>query len=440
MSPPNRAFAFLRRVLVALVLGTPAVLAWHHFGMTRVLALDTSAHQVETNDDRGLGGRSIGSWQPEGHPVGPLGTLWCQLDAGYAWPYCEVAFTLAQSPEGVDLSRYDSVRFRLHYEGVGPSSVRFYLRNFEPGFSKSGDSASLKVNEVEFEVPAGGEIDVPLRFFRIASWWAVEHNVPLQHTDTRIDNVPFVELSTGSRSLPGLHRIRIEAIEFHGKWLGLAQVLTLLVGAWLLFGVSWIWAELLEHRARLRDARRHLRRVESLNRALQLEAKELAGQARTDALTGALNREGLREFLLKQWPGQGGSEPLLCLVIVDIDHFKQINDSRGHACGDLVLQQFARLVQAEIRASDRLVRWGGEEVLVVCPGAAPGQGALLAEKLRLTVAEATWPTGEPLSASFGVAALVEGEDFSAVIGRADAALYRAKALGRNRVETAAVPD
>jgi diguanylate cyclase (GGDEF)-like protein len=434
MSPLNQAFALLRRVLVALVLGTPAVLAWHHFGMTRVLALGASANKAETNDDRGLGGHSVGTWQPGG----PLGTLQCQLDAGYAWPYCEVAFTLVPSPEGVDLSRYDSVRFRLHYEGVGPRSVRFYLRNFEPGLSKTGDSASLKVNEVEFEIPASGEIDVPLRLFRIASWWAVERDVPLQHTDMRIDNVPFVELSTGSKSQAGLHRIRLDAIEFHGKWLSLAQVLTLLVGAWLLFGLAWLWAELLDYRAHLRDARRHLRRVESLNRALQLEAKELAGQARTDALTGALNREGLREFLLKHWPGQGGSEPLLCLVIVDIDHFKQINDSRGHACGDQVLQQFARLVQGEIRASDRLVRWGGEEFLVVCPGAEPGQGAALAEKLRLTVAGAGWPTGEAVSASFGVAALAEGEDFAAVIGRADAALYRAKALGRNRVETAVV--
>src|SRR5262245_23002356 len=103
MTPPNRAFALLRRVLVALVLGTPAVLAWHHFGMARVLALGGATNKAETNDDRGLGGHSIGSWQPGAQ----LGTLWCQLDAGYAWPYCEVAFTLAQSPHGVDLSRYD---------------------------------------------------------------------------------------------------------------------------------------------------------------------------------------------------------------------------------------------------------------------------------------------------------------------------------------------
>lgn len=434
MSSPNWAFALLRRVLIALVLGTPALLAWHHFGMTRVLALDTRQHTAETNDDRGLGGRSVGTWRPGQ----PLGTLECQLGAGYAWPYCEVALTLAKSASGVDLSRYERVHFKLQYEGPEPRSVRFYLRNFEPGYSSLDDSGSLKVNEVEFEVPASGEIDVPMRLFRIASWWAVERSVPLHRTDTRIDNVPFVELSTGSKSLPGLHRITIQAIEFHGKWLSLAQVLTGLVGAWLLFGLAWLWAELLDYRAHLREVRRHLRRVESLNQALQLEAKELAGQARTDALTGALNREGLREFLLQHWPGKGGAEPLLCLVFMDIDHFKQINDGHGHACGDQVLQQFARLMQAEIRASDRLVRWGGEEFLVVCPGAEPGQGAALAEKLRLVVAGAAWPSGRPVSASFGVAALMDGEDFAAVIERADAALYRAKSLGRNRVETAIV--
>ena len=432
MTPPNRAFAVLRRVLIALVLGTPALLAWHYWGMERVLALNAKQHPVELNDDRTLGGHSVTSWIPDG----PLGTLQCQLDAGYAWPYCEMSLTLAKSPQGIDLSRYDRVHFRLKYEGVGPRSVRFYLRNYEEGLSNLKDTGSLKVNEVEFDIPPSGEIDVPVRLFRIASWWAVEQNVPLLHTDTRVDNVPFVELSTGSKSKPGLHRIGIEAIEFHGKWLSQSQVLMLLVGAWLLFGLAWLWGEVLGFRAHLVEARKHLKRIESLNHALHLEATVLAGQARTDPLTGALNREGLREFLLKHWPGQVASAPVLCLVFIDIDHFKRINDGHGHACGDLVLQQFARLVQAEIRAGDRLVRWGGEEFLVVCPGAEPAQGAALAEKLRHTLEGAPWPASLQVSASFGVAALADGEDFAAVIARADAALYRAKSLGRNRVETA----
>jgi diguanylate cyclase (GGDEF)-like protein len=153
-----------------------------------------------------------------------------------------------------------------------------------------------------------------------------------------------------------------------------------------------------------------------------------------DPLTGALNREGLRDFLLQQWQGEMPTSAGMSVLFADLDHFKRINDNYGHAIGDEVLKQFALLVKGEIRKSDGLVRWGGEEFLVVCPATQLPEAAKLAEKLRASVANTAWPNHILVTCSCGVATREEGEEFSSLIKRADDALYQAKHAGRNRVE------
>ena len=153
-------------------------------------------------------------------------------------------------------------------------------------------------------------------------------------------------------------------------------------------------------------------------------------------MTGALNREGLREFLMNQWMGKIPTDPPLSVIFADLDHFKLVNDQHGHAVGDDVLQQFTRLVQSEIRSQDRFVRWGGEEFLILCQDTRDSQGRGLAEKLRMALARHAWPGGIAVSASFGVTMHISGEEFGDMLLRADRALYQAKAGGRNRVEVA----
>jgi diguanylate cyclase (GGDEF)-like protein len=171
-----------------------------------------------------------------------------------------------------------------------------------------------------------------------------------------------------------------------------------------------------------------------LNETLQLETRELAGQVFLDPLTGALNRQGLRELLLKQWSRSGDMTEGVSIIFVDLDHFKSINDTLGHAAGDDVLRSFADVVTAAIRSSDKLVRWGGEEFLIVCPGTTAPLAVGIAEKLRQSMASHAWPCDLKVTASFGVTALGPREDFGEAIKRADAALYRAKSGGRDRVE------
>jgi diguanylate cyclase (GGDEF)-like protein len=230
--------------------------------------------------------------------------------------------------------------------------------------------------------------------------------------------------------------MELRSIRLHGKWISKDRLLLMLVWAWMICGLAWMAFGILHFRASLAATSARLATVEAINKALELEARELAGQAHTDPLTGALNRQGLREALLKRLQATGHYSDGLAVIFVDLDFFKRINDQHGHETGDEVLRRFAALVRAHIRAADKLVRWGGEEFLLVCPETNAEQAALLAEKLRTSMELETWPNALAVTASFGVSEIQSGEDIGAAITRADGALYRAKAGGRNRVETA----
>jgi len=156
----------------------------------------------------------------------------------------------------------------------------------------------------------------------------------------------------------------------------------------------------------------------------------------TDPLTGALNRQGLREVLMKRLHVAGRVDEEMAVVFMDIDHFKQVNDRHGHDAGDEVLRRFAGVIRNVVRSSDKLVRWGGEEFLLLCSDTTREHAATMAEKLRGALPAQPWPHGLRVTSSFGVTSLKPEEDIGAAIKRADGALYVAKANGRNRVEVA----
>src|SRR5690606_3417694 len=134
--------------------------------------------------------------------------------------------------------------------------------------------------------------------------------------------------------------------------------------------------------------------------------------------------------------------PEASLVIIDIDHFKRINDTRGHNAGDQIIVLLAQLIVQHTREQDAVCRWGGEEFLLLCPNTSVDQAFSLAEKIRKIIFANEFDRGQPLmvSASFGVCQFMPGESFVAALGRADKALYRAKALGRNCTLMAEEPE
>lgn len=168
--------------------------------------------------------------------------------------------------------------------------------------------------------------------------------------------------------------------------------------------------------------------------------QQLHWRARHDGLTGLLNRRAMQEAIDEQLHRSRRVGDTFAVVMVDIDHFKSINDQHGHAAGDQALKHTAALLQTHVRSVDRVGRFGGEEFIVLLPGVGLAQAAQVAEALRSHLAAQQMPReGEPLalSASFGVAEWKgPSEEPSRLLMRADEALYRAKRAGRNQVQAA----
>lgn len=162
------------------------------------------------------------------------------------------------------------------------------------------------------------------------------------------------------------------------------------------------------------------------------ERLTLEALANTDALTGLPNRRALYGAVERLLGTTDQGKPA-CLILLDLDHFKGINDRYGHNTGDAVLTQAATRLRGELRGGDAVGRWGGEEFLIVLPGADAAGGVQVAERLRRELGTLPFPEVGTVTASLGVAQAEPGDDLDRWVARADAALYRAKAAGRNRV-------
>jgi diguanylate cyclase (GGDEF)-like protein len=153
-----------------------------------------------------------------------------------------------------------------------------------------------------------------------------------------------------------------------------------------------------------------------------------------DHLTGAFNRSVIEGLFCREVEKARRYKRSLSLILFDIDHFKKINDTFGHATGDRVLKQLVRITEARIRTADYLVRWGGEEFLLLLPETGSVGAMVAAEKLRAALETADMGIPTPVTASFGVACFQGGkETLEELVHAADQRLYRAKQAGRNRV-------
>ncbi|MCO5978151.1 GGDEF domain-containing protein [Ideonella oryzae] len=197
-------------------------------------------------------------------------------------------------------------------------------------------------------------------------------------------------------------------------------------------GVAIISVRLGQIRERLRHQAAELKLALARNQEL----------ATRDVLTGLTNRRAmLEQMAIAAREIERHGQPL-ALVLFDLDHFKQINDSRGHAAGDRVLQRFGEVALAEIRAGDVLARWGGEEFLLMLPRTGLEEAWRCAERIRARLAALKLEGGQagmPLTFSAGVSSCRRMDQLDAAIEAADRAMYLAKATGRNRTELVAGP-
>ncbi|MFG6416530.1 diguanylate cyclase [Roseateles sp. DC23W] len=187
------------------------------------------------------------------------------------------------------------------------------------------------------------------------------------------------------------------------------------------------------------DARRERARAAHLEheqQRLREHAMALDRAAHEDVLTGLHNRRHAEFALPLLVEGARVAGQVISVAAIDVDHFKRINDSHGHAVGDAVLQQLAQLLRHRLRSADLLARVGGEEFLAVLVGIAPPQAAEICERLRLAVVEHDWAAVTPglvVRISVGIAGGMPPQAADTLLHRADHALYAAKRSGRNRV-------
>ena len=181
--------------------------------------------------------------------------------------------------------------------------------------------------------------------------------------------------------------------------------------------------------------------VKKLQDQLRERNADLDRMSRTDALTGLFNRRHLEEELDRRYSAARRHGTPLAVLLLDIDHFKKVNDTYGHPAGDLVLQEIGRRLLAQVRVEDVAGRWGGEEFLVVLPDADLPGAVIVGERVRL--ATSTTPVlagGTPILVTVsGGCALGPFGTPEELVSRADTALYEAKVAGRNRIVTASAP-
>lgn len=224
-----------------------------------------------------------------------------------------------------------------------------------------------------------------------------------------------------------------------------------LLVVFLFLAVSLYARMLLKNEARAKQAlKAHLSKLEEIIAARTQELqgnyqslqKEMAERqhaqaqlellATTDPLTRLYNRRKFEELLnhalerCRHYTGE------FALILFDVDHFKRVNDQYGHDVGDAVLQFFADLIRSQLRKSDIVARWGGEEFIVLVPEADTDTALAIADKLRRTVEAGQFPRQQKVSISLGIALARRTDNAASLIKRADQALYRAKQGGRNR--------
>ena len=177
-----------------------------------------------------------------------------------------------------------------------------------------------------------------------------------------------------------------------------------------------------------------LESIGEMSDAIEIRENKLITLSSIDKLTQIYNRQKTEDLLRLEIKRSNRYNYSLSIIMLDIDKFKDVNDTYGHKVGDIILEEFANIFKKNIRTTDFIGRWGGEEFLIICPETNIEGAEALANNLRREIEEHKFPIIVWKTASFGVAAYMPEEEINSVMKRADDALYKAKEFGRNRVE------
>jgi diguanylate cyclase (GGDEF)-like protein len=359
----------------------------------------------------------------------------CTLRDKYDYPYCDLnIFFDLKRKDGIDLSHYHTVRLWLDYKGAG-ETIRFYLRNYDPRYSKPDDFTSTKYNQVELstDLLKNSMVQINMDDFFVADWWRARYKIPPILGRPQFDNTVVISIQTGSKTVLGDHEFRLNRIEFVGQRISTETWYLAIIMFWITLFIGFVAYRILSLKTQVQSQQKREKELVEINTLLDMRMKELEVDNKTDQLTGAVNRKGIEEAILVSLDEWHKNKKPLSLILMDIDHFKRINDKHGHIVGDSVLSTLTQIVTSHIRHKDVFARWGGEEFVLLSSDTPIDEATLVAEKIREIISTYEFDHGLHVTASFGVSTLKLNQTIDQLFITADKALYQAKHNGRNKV-------
>lgn len=346
---------------------------------------------------------------------------------GASCSYTYLLYKDGAAQTGVDLSRYRNLTLKVRYSG-NAHYLRVAVRNFDPRYSNLEDTNSSKFNALNLQPKDLAQpVVIDLHEFSVPEWWVAQYDLPRELGQPQMNNATAFSLYLQGEPADIDHDIEIQQVEFTGDWVSAEHWYLGILCAWLAVGAIYATSQLVSLRRKSLEQRKKIFE-------LQNEKDEYRRLSTVDGLTKVLNRHGIELFV----ESLKAAKLPTSVIVIDLDHFKRINDHRGHYDGDRVLQTVGEVLRNHTRNTDGLGRWGGEEFILVCPGASLSKAADLAEKLRVRIMQTNFIPDDPLAvtASFGVATSPGGGSFEDAFKQADEALYLAKSRGRNCVVAA----
>lgn len=392
------------------------------------------------------GGKSNAKWLNKDNNV------WqCQFGQVLVdYPYCQYQVYLGNGQDkGIDLSVYDELQLTIDYTG-DVKALTVYMRNYNQQYSQGKtDYNSTKYMRVEIDtVDFKNTVKVDLTEFKVSDWWLDTYNLPRHLRLESFNNVVLFGVQIEPNRPKQLnkqaeqntkHKLTIKNVQFNGQSVSKEQFYFYIILFWGLVIVILIVFQFLKMFKTIKKGQQSLETLKDNNKELFEEKQIFEQLSKQDKLTQLPNRAGIEAYI-NQHQTQSSATSFV-VGLIDVDHFKQLNDNYGHDGGDAVLASMGKLLSEQVRKQDCAGRWGGEEFVIIWSNLSTEDAKKCAEKIRQTVSQHSFTvlnnnasTNVRITVSIGISPAQNHQQIINAITRADMALYKAKEDGRNRVE------
>ena len=432
--------ARLAALVAGMLMVTSAVLLLHHLGPQRTLDLKALYGQdAFIYDDRPAGGASIATYidRPENGFI-------CTLISSDTYKYCGYGFEFAaadadlvsntRGASSADFSHFNTLHAEIEYEGPA-QNIPFTFRTLLPEeayqfIDQSIDSQTL----ANYRVAATSlkkSYSIELQRIHMSTQWMSDKKIPGQFAKPDLSKVTKIGIQFPSSYPEGRYKVAIKRFSLSGPWIRTEDLYATIFFFWITFIALVSALQLKQLRQQTLATRARVQELSQARDDILNISKEFEQIAHHDQLTGLLNRQGFEEGAREHLESNPHAE--YSIILLDLDHFKSINDTYGHAKGDNILAVVARCIRSQLREADICARWGGEEFLIACPETKDAEAVVVAEKIRTQLAGYRDSEVESLrlTGSFGIAQHEAHDRVATTIDRADQALYEAKNRGRN---------